>query len=278
MQIWQIDFFRRPLVNTEGQPLWELFVCHYHQNWEYVAYCPQPLVNTAWLTAQLEKLLAIYDLPEVIQVFRPQTFNLMEIVGKTFNIKIEATRHTEVLKGRLRQIMQTYSARPEYTGEQSDILALEQPPPYPLPESLWGDRWQFASLPAGDIVEAFTGRPIPILVMPKNLYPLQLSLSSQLPIPGVIIDGGRNSLKLAKWIEEQQPHSLKYMPGEPDGLILEAGLVDRWVLTTFTDRQVTKAGKVFSQRQQDAKGLHFLLIRPDDSGMTYTAFWLLSQG
>ncbi|NER29619.1 MAG: DUF1092 family protein, partial [Symploca sp. SIO1C4] len=60
-----------------------------------------------------------------------------------------------------------------------------------------------------------------------------------------------------------------------DGLILDAGLVDRWVVATFDDREVAAAALVYQQRQQLSKGLHFLLVQPDDSGMTYSGFWLL---
>ena len=71
------------------------------------------------------------------------------------------------------------------------------------------------------------------------------------------------------------PVSLHFIAGAPDGLILEAGLVDRWVLTTFEDQEVQAAGQQFEQRKQAAQGLHFLLVQPDDSGITYSGFWLL---
>jgi hypothetical protein len=67
------------------------------------------------------------------------------------------------------------------------------------------------------------------------------------------------------------------MRGEPDGLILEAGLCDRWVITTFNDADVARAGQQFERRKQASQGLHFLLVRPDDSGMTTTGLWLLQQ-
>ena len=51
----------------------------------------------------------------------------------------------------------------------------------------------------------------------------------------------------------------------------------RWVLTTFDDSDVSGAAKAFEQRKVAAKGLHFLLIRPDDSGMTYSGLWLLQE-
>ncbi|NEP46540.1 MAG: DUF1092 family protein, partial [Okeania sp. SIO2H7] len=82
---------------------------------------------------------------------------------------------------------------------------------------------------------------------------------------------------IAKWLEEARPFTIKYIPGEPDGLILEAGLSDRWILATFEDKEVAEAGKVFEERKEKGQGLHFLLVQPDDSGMTYSGFWLLKN-
>jgi hypothetical protein len=163
------------------------------------------------------------------------------------------------------------------SGELYNPLALDQPPPIPLPENLWGEEWRFATLPAGDIEEAFTERPIPILEMPKFLSPINLGLASTIAIPGVIIYGGRQSMRLARWLQEAQPVSLNYIVGELAGLVLEAGLVDRWVVATFEDKEVVVAAQAYEQRKQLSQGLHFLLVQPDDSGMTYSGFWLLRR-
>lgn len=84
-------------------------------------------------------------------------------------------------------------------------------------------------------------------------------------------------MRLAQWLKESQPVSLNYNAGAPDGLVLEAGLVDKWVLVTFTDEEVTVAGKLYQERKQLSRGLHFLLVQPDDSGMTYSGLWLLQD-
>jgi hypothetical protein len=148
-------------------------------------------------------------------------------------------------------------------------------PPVPVPENLWGDRWQFASLPAGELVDAFANRMIPILSMPDQLLPLNLGLASSIPIPGVVINGGRRALRLAQWVEQTQPSSLNFIAGAPNGLILEAGLRDRWIVATFEDTVVETAAQLFTQRKIASRGLHFLLVQPDDSGITYSSFWLL---
>ena len=82
-------------------------------------------------------------------------------------------------------------------------------------------------------------------------------------------------MQLARWLENVQPVALNYIAGTPDGLILESGLVDRWVVATFEDKEVAAAAQTYEQRKQLSGGLHFLLVQPDESGMTYTGFWLL---
>ena len=265
MKIWQADFYRGPKQDPTGKPLWELSICDRERHFTYEAVCPQLEVSAAWLVSQLKQ--ASTSLPDILQVFRPQSLNLLQTAAEQLGIKIEPTRRTRTLKQWLRE---RNSQHPSY-----NILALDKPPPLPLPERLWGDRWRFASLPAGDLINTFADRPIPILEMPEFLQPFNLGLASNLSIPGVAIDGGRQSMQLARWLETVRPVTSNYIPGAPNGLILEAGLADRWVIATFEDREVAAAGRTFQQRQELSRGLHFLLVQPDDSGMTYSGVWLL---
>lgn len=260
MKNWQADFYRIPTDKTPG--LWELLICDVTGDFHYSATCPQSEANSQWLITQL-KLAANSELPAVIQVFRPQCLSLMEVAATQLGITVQPTRNTPALK--------------QWLQAKQYPIVVDKPPPAPLPENLWGESWRFASIPAGDILDVFTQRPIPILSMPESLQPLKMGLAFNLSIPGVVIYGGRKSLILARWLEAARPVSLNYLPGEPDGLILEAGLVDRWIMVTFTDTEVMAAGKVYQQRLSTSRGLHFLLVQPDDSGITYTGFWLLGK-
>ncbi len=283
MSIWQVDFYRRPLQDEAGNPLWELVVCAPGGDASAVAFCPQPEANATWLTEQLQaiagtsKISPNSQLPDCIQVFRPQSVSLLAAACKNLGIRMEQTRSTRALKQLLQQRATIYPHMSGYTRQPYDPVKLEQPPPMPLPENLWGDQWRFGAIAAGDLLLAFGDRPIPIRHLPHELLPLQQKIASTTPIPGVIIDGGRNSMRLARWLEQACPAYLSYIPGEPDGLVLEAGLVDRWVLTTFEDAEVRAAARNFGDRQHAAKGLHFLLVQPDNSGMTYSGIWLLSN-
>ena len=159
--------------------------------------------------------------------------------------------------------------------EKQYPITLDKLPPIPIPENLLGDEWRFGALSAGDVTEFISSRPIPVLEAPDFLLPINLGLASTQAVPGIVIYGGRQSMRLARWFKEANAQALNYIPGVPDGLILEAGLSDRWVVATFEDNDVTAAAKNYEQRKQQSRGLHFLLVQPDDSGMTYSGFWLL---
>lgn len=277
MSVWEVDFYRRPLQNPAGQPLWELVIVDSEGATTTIA-CSQPEATSQWVEQQIRQLLDSQDsAPGCIRVFRPQTFNLLEPVCKTLNIAIEATRRTARLKQTLKELAQTYSANPAYTGQPYTPVTVDKPPPLPLGEDLLGEQWRFATIAASDLIDAFSQRMIPILEMPEFLLPLNLGLASTTPIPGVVIDGGRRSRQLTTWLQASQPVSLSYIAGDPHGLVLEAGLVDRWIVATFTDVDMVGSAKAFEARKQASKGLHFLLVQPDNSGMTYSGFWLLQD-
>jgi hypothetical protein len=276
MVIWEADCYRRPLRDEAQNPLWELLICDGDFQFTYGAIAPQKAVNSHWLQQQLQIALdKSGQTPSAIRVFRPQSVSLLKSAAAPLDLPVQPTRFTPTIKQWLVQRSRWYASEPTYSGEPYDPVALERPAPVPIPENLWGEQWRFGSLSAQDFQESLVYEPMPFQAIPEEWLPLQVGIPSNAPLPGVIIDAGRRSIALCQWLQEQQPAALTYIPGAPDGVILEAGLVDRWVLTTFEDEQVKAAGRNFSDRQQQAKGLHFLLVRPDDSGMTFTGLWLL---
>jgi hypothetical protein len=134
------------------------------------------------------------------------------------------------------------------------------------------------AIAAQDLYAAFTAQPMRYQSLPDHLWPLPLGLAADLPIPGVVIYAGRQARALGQWLADQQPQSLMYVADDPrrsGGLVLRTGEVDRWIVATFTDPEMAIAAAVFSQRKQAAKGLHFLWVQPDDTGITSTGIWLL---
>ncbi|WP_299490485.1 Tab2 family RNA-binding protein, partial [Acaryochloris sp. IP29b_bin.137] len=237
-----------------------------------------PNVSPDWLVAELQELFTLMGPPPTqFQVFRPRSLTFMEDVGKTLNISVVATRQTAGLKRVLQVRTQAYAQLPEYTGQSYNPLAIEPLPPQPMPEHLWGDQWQFVTLAVSELESVLLQRPIPLRTVPEMLLPSQLGLAADTRIPGVLINGGRRSMQLAQWLQQQQPASIQAMRAELSGLIMAAGLNERYVLVTYDDVDIVSAAQGFEQGKQGSQGLHFLLVQPDDSGVTYTGMWLLSS-
>jgi hypothetical protein len=276
MTVWEADCYRRPCQDEHGNPLWELLLCDRAFDFTYGAMVSQSEATADWVQQQLAIAFskAGYQ-PTALHGFRPQTIALLQAATAALEVAVVPTRHTPTLKQWLVQRAKWYPTQLNFSGQAYDPLTLERPAPGPVPEFLWGEQWRFGAVSATDFQGGLAAEPIPIQTVPSAWLPLALGLASATAIPGVIIDGGQRSLALAQWLASQSPVTLTAIAGEPDGLILEAGLCDRWILATYEDPQVKMAAKTFMQRQQAAKGLHFLLVRPDDSGMTYTGLWLL---
>lgn len=268
MKIWQVDFNRLPAIGHDLSR-WELLICD--RDNVYTASCDASQANSQWIKTQFTTV-AQNQLPQKILVFRPQAFGLISLAAKRLGIAVEATRHTETLKIALAQRAKDI---PNYNP-----LALEKPPPQPLPENILGKELNFASIAAGEIVNLFGDRPIPILNLPQAFLPVNLGVASNVMLPGIVVYGGKNSLVLARWLQQQQPVSIDYVAteiGKSGGLVLETGLIDRWIFNTFTGENTVRVAADYQQKKQASKGLHFLLIQPDNSGMTYTGFWLLKN-
>lgn len=274
-KIWQLDFYRRPLQDPDGKPLWELLICDVEMTFSYGEFCPQAEVSAPWIRQQLEIAhTRAGGWPQSIDIFRPQTVSLVEVACRELPVTVRPTREVPTLKQWLQQRAVWYDNLRNYVKEPYEPIKIERPAPQPMPDYVMGEGWQFAAISPVDL-QRLASEPIPVRSLPADIEPLSLGLPSTLLIPGVIIDGGRQSMALAQWLQSVQPVMMQYIPGPPDGLLLEAGLADRWILATFQDEDVAGAARTFTERKLAAKGLHFLLVRPDDSGMTYTGLWLL---
>ncbi|WP_072621437.1 Tab2 family RNA-binding protein [Spirulina major] len=261
MAIWQADLFRCPPSQAADQPLWYLLLTTPQGDLKIDTTIAQGAVNGDWVTAQL----GAAGIAGTLEVFRPQAVGLLGVAAQRLGLTLRETRRT----GGIKQVLL------QRWGPQ--LLQIESAPPQGIPDALWGDRWRFASIPAGDL-DLWRDRPIPYQLFPNALDDVAQSLDPTAQIPGVVVEGGRRSRSLAQWLDKANPFALHYIPteaGQSGGLILEAGLCDRWVFITFEDEDMATAASHYQHQLTASRGLHFLLVQPDDSGITFTGFWLL---
>lgn len=151
------------------------------------------------------------------------------------------------------------------------------PPPQPLPDDLWGERWQFVGVTAADLEERLLERPIPIRQVMPFALPSQQQLPATTMIPGILIVAGRRSMPLARWLTQHPPTHVNAVQRELGALLACTSTQEQWILATYQDEAVALAGQGFEARKGQSQGIHFLLIQPDDSGVTYTGLWLLQE-
>jgi hypothetical protein len=157
------------------------------------------------------------------------------------------------------------------------MMSSETPlsPPQPLPENLWGDRWQFVSLPAEDLEFRLWERPIPVRDAAPLALPSQQNLGSSVTIPGILINAGRQAMVLSRWLLARKPAQIAAVNLELGAIILTTAQRERWILATYQDAMVREAAQTFESRKAPCRNIHFLLIQPDDSGITHTGLWIL---
>jgi RNA-binding protein Tab2/Atab2 len=119
-------------------------------------------------------------------------------------------------------------------------------------------------------------RPIPIRKVSELALPSQQQLATTLLIPGIVIDAGRQSMQLARWIDEQHPQTIEAVNRELGALMLTAEQnTAQWILATYQDEEVRLAAQTFEERKIQSCGIHFLLIQPDSTEVTYSGLWIL---
>ena len=141
--------------------------------------------------------------------------------------------------------------------------------PVPLPEAARGESWAWATLPLGALAGAsdwdsgFAG-----LVPP----PAGPALDPEAPVPGIRLFSPSRALAIAGWLAGLEPVRL-----ELDGrqLVLEAGLEDRWLLSTLPVDEAAAAAKAFAEARERAGGLQFIAVQASEQEPRFAGFWML---
>ncbi len=266
MQTWELDFYRCSLVGADGQPLWELLVCTAEGRQLLNETCPAAEASASWVGAQLQTLFAQQDGPPLeARAFRAATFNLAAPVFRELGVPFSRSRRAIAVARWRSEREEIYPSLAGYRALQPGI-PLQRAVPAPIPEEVLPERWGFSAMPAADLPEL---QQLPIEYLEA---PVLEGLSA--PVPGVFLFSSRGR-SLARWLALQVPVSLQFTQAELDGLVLEAGLDERWIVATFEDADMRERGRQFNQRLLAGSGLHFLAVQPAEGSPTIHGFWLL---
>ena len=281
---WELDFYSRPILDSEGKKRWELLICSTPEvggdgaaasdSFRWVRACPASSVNSIWLrealqAAQAEATAAGVAPPRRLRCWRASMRTMVQRAAEGLGLDLIPSRRTYALVSWLQQ--REREVYPQQEGYLAGPLApppqAVRPVPVPLPEAARGDSWAWASLPVSALAGAnawdsgFSG-----------LVPLPEDAAADAGVPGLRLFSSSRALAVAGWLAGLEPVRLEIVGTQ---LVLEAGMDDRWLLATLPEAEAEAAAQAFATSRQQAAGLQFIAVQSRESDQRFEGFWLL---
>ena len=277
---WELDFYSRPILESDGRKRWELLVTATPDPeaggdpFRFAKRCPSGEVNSLWLASALREardaaLEAGLVAPRRLRCWRSSMRTMVQRAAAELDLEMIASRRTYALLDWLQQREQ--EVYPQEEGFMAGPLA---PPPapvttpaVPLPEEVQGDAWSWAALPAQMLREAgewpmgFSG-----------LLPLPDGLDDEQTVPGLRLFSSSRALAMAGWLGGLEPVRLLV---EGRQLVLEAGQDDRWLVSDLDAQAAEAITAALADSKQVGKGLQFIAIQASPEEQSFAGFWMM---
>jgi len=277
---WELDFYSRPILESDGRKGWELLVTATPdpeaggEPFRFAKRCPSGEVNSLWLASALREardaaLEAGLVAPRRLRCWRSSMRTMVQRAAAELDLEMIASRRTYALLDWLQQREQ--EVYPQEEGFMAGPLA---PPPapvatpaVPLPEEVQGDAWSWAALPAqmlrdaGDWPMGFSG-----------LLPLPDGLDDEQTVPGLRLFSSSRALAMAGWLGGLEPVRLLV---EGRQLVLEAGQDDRWLVSDLDAQAAEAITAALADSKQVGKGLQFIAIQASPEEQSFAGFWMM---
>jgi hypothetical protein len=283
-KIWEIDFYSRPILDSQQKKVWELLICESPTNtrqsatelFRHAQNCPSDQVNSTWLSAALQEAMAKSSAPQRIRFFRRQMNNMILKACKDIGIPAAPSRRTMAIQSWIEQREQEiYSQDPTYQGVAGPVVQMLQDPPQPLPDAILGNKWAFVNLAARELMDMSDWS-----IGFAEAFPLEMAgVNEDSQIPGLLIFSDR-AVPIAGWISGLELAAVRYSPAPQGQVLLETGASDSWTLaniTPATQKSIGAEAANFEQMKQRANGVHFLAVQSDPTSEDFAGFWLLQE-
>ncbi|NQV10278.1 MAG: DUF1092 family protein [Cyanobacteria bacterium] len=277
---WELDYYSRPVMEADGKKRWELLICSTptfagsDAGFRWVKLCPASNVNSIWLQEALLEAIAAaalegYRTPRRLRCWRASMRTMVQRAAETIGLEVVASRRCYALVEWLRErALQVYPAEPGYmAGPLAPVPVPVPQPPVQLPESVRGDNWSWATLPAVALREAADWD-----IGFDGLIRLPDGLADQAVIPGIRLFSASRALAIAGWMAGLEPVRLRI---GASSLLLEASLENCWLLGAVDQAEAAAASEAFEASRADAHGLQFIAVQSDPDSERFDGFWLL---
>ena len=284
---WELDFYARPVLEPDGRKRWELLICSTPPatadneadaggTFRWLRACPASSVNSVWLREAMEEALEEagrrgFQPPVRIRCWRGSMRTMVQRAAEGLGLDVVPSRRCYALLDWLREREDAvYPAEPGFlAGPMPPDPQPIQPRAVPLPEAARGDRWDWATLPLGDLAEA-AGWDIGFAALLP--IPAAEANGAQPMVPGVRLFSRHRALAVAGWLSGLEPARLEI---SGDQLVLEAGLEERWLLATLPQAEAEAAAGVFASARETLRGLQFLAVQSHGDQPGFEGFWIL---
>lgn len=284
--IWELDFYSRPVVGFDGKKLWELLITDSTGTFEFVDAVPNTLVNSRELRKRVEAAMDIATRkPTTIRFFRSQMLNMIQIALSEVDVVVSPSRKTyalyKLIKYRESKVYRKMPGfKPSMTDSKSSISSLSQPSfgginfavSQPLPDALRCEKFAFGTFPIVYLKQFFKEAD------PSQYFGDQCPVDDDIPddlnVPGLIVYSKR-AKALAAWIAGIELAFIRALQEQRE-VVLECGL-DKVYRFIQISKDVKKDVTDFEARKSAGRGLHFLAVQRSAESDEVEGMWLLCE-
>ena len=277
---WELDFYSRPIIETNGKKRWELIICSTRSYktkdiFLWNKKCPANEVNSIWLTKALNEALNEakregWAKPSIVRFWRSSMKSIIKKSLEATNIESLISRRTYNLFDRIEFLEK--EIYPKEKGYVRGVLAPTytskiENSPQPLPEAVRGDALTISEISIGELKSA-QNWPIEF----GDIFPIQQPLNDNDLVPGLRLFSKDRSLALAAWFSCLEPIKLIIRKNQ---LILEAAEDDKWLVTDLPEKDANILREKFSENKKKSFGYQFISVQSTPFIEKFAGFWIL---
>jgi len=277
---WELDFYSRPIIETNEKKRWELIICSKRSYktddiFFWNKKCPANEVNSVWLTKALNEAISEarkqgWSKPSIVRFWRSSMKSIIKKSLEAVSIEALVSRRTYDLLDRIEFLEK--EIYPKEKGYVRGVLAPTftskiENTPTPLPEEVRGDALTIAEISIGELKSA-ENWPMEF----GDIFPIHQDLDDNYLIPGLRLFSKDRSLALSAWFSCLEPIKLVIKKNQ---LILEASEDDKWLVTDLPEKDANILTTKFLENKKNSFGYQFISIQSTPYIEKFAGFWIL---
>ena len=276
--VWELDFYSRPVVGMDGKKLWELIITDTTAAFTHVEAIPNSLVNSRELRKRVQAVIDdAQNPPKVIRFFRTQMFNMINIALSEIDVQVAPSRKTYALFQLLKEREETvYVKMPGFqkslTSQATVFSGIDLVVTQRLPDALRCESFSFGSFPLGQLEEFFD------TANSKDFFGDRCLVDPSVPkdtlVPGLVVFS-RRAYPLAAWISGTELAFIRATL-EKQEIAFECGLNTVYKFAQITD-DIQDEARTFQAGKANTAGLHFLAVQTSSDAEEIDGMWLLRE-